>query len=173
MITLERLESVSDDVYITDSVRDIVNLLLYKPKPYRIIYDSRYGVWGIGDANIITHYDLKYDIGASNYLVQFPEFNTFIDNERKRIRDRYFNPRLFDAIQGMLSSGTIYANDLVGGIMFYPHDYVETDESMFYPYRTEITSGYILTSEQDELETDYAPLYNKLIIVGAIKGDTV
>lgn len=170
MIILERLEPVSDSVFITESAQDIANLLVNKPKPYRIVYDSSYDIWGIGDANLVTHDDLKFAIGDSGYLVQFPEFNTFIDNERKRIRDRYLTGAgrmRDDVVRQMLSAGEIYANSAIGGIMFYPTDYDEPEETMYYPYRIPIVSGTILTSNANELEKDYAPLYRKLSLMGA------
>ena len=102
-------------------------------------------------------------------VVKFPEFNTFIDNERKRIRDRYLTDisgMRDDIVRGMLSAGEIYSNAAIGGIMFYPTDYDEPEETMYYPYRIPIVSGTILTSNADELEKDYTPLYRKLSIMG-------
>lgn len=169
MITLEQFEQLDcgvHSVFCTESVSDISNWLLNKPKPYRIVYDSRFGVWAIGEANLVTHYYIKYAVGNSGYLNKFPEFNKIIEDERNRIRTRYFRVIRSDAYKDMLSSGEIYANSAIGGILFYPTDYDEPEETMYYPYRIPIVSGTILTASEHELETDYSPLYKKLQTLG-------
>lgn len=169
MIILEQFEQLdygAHSVFCTESVSDISNWLLNKPKPYRIVYDSRFGVWAIGDANLVTHYDIKCAVGDSGYLYKFPEFNRIVDSERNRIRTRYFSIIRNDTYKDMLSSGEIYANSTNGGILFYPTDYDEPEETMYYPYRIPIISGTILTASANELETDYSPLYKKLQTLG-------
>lgn len=61
MITLERFEEFECggySMYATDSVTDISNWFLNKPKPYRFVYDKETGSWCIGDARDFTHNDI-------------------------------------------------------------------------------------------------------------------
>lgn len=55
----ERLEKHDSGIIITDYVGDIVNLLINKPKPYRIVYDTVYDIYGIGDAYNFIHGDIQ------------------------------------------------------------------------------------------------------------------
>ena len=61
MIILERFEEFECggySMYGTDSVTDISNWLVHKPKPYRFVYDKETGSWCIGDARYFTHNDI-------------------------------------------------------------------------------------------------------------------
>ena len=64
----ESLEEIASGTYCTDYVGDIVNWLLNKPKPYRIVYDRYYDVWCIADAMQNTHKDMSIDMFDSDYL---------------------------------------------------------------------------------------------------------
>ena len=50
----ESIEKV-DDILVMDYAGDLVNILLNKPKPYRICYDRLNDVYGIGDAYKYIH----------------------------------------------------------------------------------------------------------------------
>ena len=50
----ESVEKI-DDILVFDYVGDLVNMLLNKPKPYRICYDPKNDVYGIGDAYKYIH----------------------------------------------------------------------------------------------------------------------
>jgi len=50
----ESIEKV-DDILVFDYVGDLVNILLNKPKPYRICYDPKNDIYGLGDAYKYIH----------------------------------------------------------------------------------------------------------------------
>lgn len=50
----ESIEKV-DDILVFDYVGDLINVLLNKPKPYRICYDPKNDVYGLGDAYKYIH----------------------------------------------------------------------------------------------------------------------
>jgi hypothetical protein len=63
----ESLEQLEPDMFVTDYVGDIVNLLVNKPKQYRILWDFSTDVYAIGDANTYIHRDLLYAIKDAGY----------------------------------------------------------------------------------------------------------
>ena len=70
MITLninESLEQLEPDMFVTDYVGDIVNLLVNKPKQYRILWDYSTDVYVIGNANTYIHRNLLYAIKNAGY----------------------------------------------------------------------------------------------------------
>ena len=67
-IITENLENISEGCYATDYVGDVVNWILNKPKPYRILYDSHFDVWVICDALENTHKGMAIDLFDSDYL---------------------------------------------------------------------------------------------------------
>ncbi len=65
----ESLSKLNDEAFITDSEYDIKNLLLNKPKAYRILFDSNIQKYMICDANNMIHLDmLKAAIKDGYYL---------------------------------------------------------------------------------------------------------
>lgn len=77
----ERLEKlINEEIFITNSPYDIVNLLKNKPKEYRILYDKNIDMYMIGDANYITHWDLAkqaYNNGYYNIQDEHKFFNYY------------------------------------------------------------------------------------------------
>ena len=63
----ESLEELERDMFVTDFVGDIVNLLVNKPKPYRILWDYLTDVYVIGDAYTYIHRDLLDAIKDAGY----------------------------------------------------------------------------------------------------------
>jgi hypothetical protein len=63
----ESLEQLEPDMFVTDFVGDIVNLLVNKPKPYRILWDYSTDVYVIGDAYTYIHRDLLDVIKDAGY----------------------------------------------------------------------------------------------------------
>lgn len=55
---IESLEEISDGIYATQSAYDIRNLLINKPKDYRIVYDDNIHYYLIGDAKRFIHGEL-------------------------------------------------------------------------------------------------------------------
>lgn len=70
MITLninESLEQLEPDMFVTDYVGDIVNLLVNKPKQYRILWDFSTDVYAIGIATTYIHRNLLNAIKQAGY----------------------------------------------------------------------------------------------------------
>lgn len=86
----ESIEKV-DDILIMDYVGDLVNILLNKPKPYRICYDRLNDVYGIGDAYKYIHryiedamvslgYEPRVIKGATNELGwELPDTTDYVE----------------------------------------------------------------------------------------------
>ena len=57
----------TDEVLITDSVTDVVNLLINKPKVYRISYVPKYDIYGLCDGYNYTHYVICKNLKKLGY----------------------------------------------------------------------------------------------------------
>lgn len=72
----EKLYTLEPGMFITNSPREILNLLQNKPKIYRILYDRNIDQYMICDANDWVHYDMI--LAANNYGYYY-NFEDFID----------------------------------------------------------------------------------------------
>lgn len=72
----ESLQRLAPNAFITDSPYQIRDLLINKPKLYRILYDSNIDMYMIGDGNEVIHWDL---IRAARKLGYYAEMESFID----------------------------------------------------------------------------------------------
>ena len=70
----ESLHSLGVDCFITDSPYDIKNLLLNKPKLYRILYDANIDMYMIGDGSEIIHWDMIREAYKQGYYANQEEF---------------------------------------------------------------------------------------------------
>ena len=164
----ERLEEIADSTYATDSVTDIANWILNKPKPYRILYDKKFDVWAIADAMKNTHKDMSIDLFDSDYLYGVSsKVDDYINFARN---DGTFNSGYTDA---EVYSDYGFDNYYLKGLFFVPKDmnYRDYEESGFYSYEIPITSGTIFVTSRDEFTSNgiFRDLYNKLDRQGAIK----
>ena len=164
----ETLEEIAPSTYCTDSARDIANWLVNRPKPYRILYDSKYDVWCIADATMQTHKDMaidmfdtdtKYLYGAARHLEQ--------DIQDLRDSGKY-NDGWTDA--------EIYADEgfdtgTLRGMFFIPNNYNYRDyeESGFYFIETPLRTGTIFTRDYFDSKGFFKDLYNKLDIMDQLK----
>lgn len=164
----ERLEEISTATYATDSVGDIVNWLLNKPKPYRILYDKKYDVWVIADAMSNTHKDMSIDLFDSDYLYGVARD---LDNDIKQARtDGKFNSGYTDA---EVYSDYWFDNFQLKGLFFIPKNmqYRDYEESGFYSHEVPITTGSIFVQRPSEFSEHgiFKDLYNKLDRLNVLK----
>jgi hypothetical protein len=164
----ERLEEISPETYATDSVGDIVNWLLNKPKPYRILYDKKYDVWVIADAMSNTHKDMSIDLFDSDYLYGVARD---LDNDIKQARtDGKFNSGYTDA---EVYSDYWFDNFQLKGLFFIPKNmqYRDYEESGFYSHEVPITTGSLFVQRPSELSEHgiFKDLYNKLDRLNVLK----
>ena len=167
-IIKEKLENISEGCYATDLVGDVVNWILNKPKPYRILYDSHFDVWVICDALENTHKGMALDLFDSDYLYGVTKnLDGYIKFARN---DGTYNSGYTDA-----EVYTDYGFDhyYLKGLFFIPYDkeYSDYENSRFYDVETPITTGTIFTSYPGEFSPDgiFKDLYKKLDYAGAIK----
>lgn len=64
----ESVEKI-DDILVFDYVGDVVNLLLNKPRPYRICYDPQNDVYGVGDAYKYIHGFIEKGMRQLGYII--------------------------------------------------------------------------------------------------------
>ena len=164
----ESLEEIASGTYCTDYVGDIVNWLLNKPKPYRILYDKKYDVWCIADAMQNTHKDMSIDLFDSDYLYGVTDD---LDGDIKRFREEgNFNDGYTDA---EVYSEWLFDNRLMKGCFFIPKNmnYRDYEESGFYSVNIPITTGDIFVTRASEFSPSgiFSDMYNKLLMRGAIR----
>jgi hypothetical protein len=136
-------------ILILDYVGDVVNLLINKPKPYRIVYSKYDDVYVIGDAKDYVHIELTDIAMNKGYLYKTKEF---MENHHIDINE----------LDSMYTDNLIFltANDLdkFGG---YTDPYATAEFGYEYP----ITTGSIFTKSQfgrNYFKRNCADLYNKL-----------
>ena len=72
----ESLQRLASNAFITDSPYQIRDLLVNKPKLYRILYDKNIDMYMIGDGEEVIHWDL---IKAARKQGYYAEMESFID----------------------------------------------------------------------------------------------
>ena len=166
----ERLEEICRSTYATDSAQDIANWIVNKPKPYRVLYDRYYDVWVIADANDQTHSDMAIDLFDSGYLYGVAKD---LDGDIKRIRNDESNSR-GDYYNSGWTDAEVYQDYgfdhyQLKGLIFIPYgmEYRDYEESGFYSYKKNISTGTIFTQRPTEFSSDgiFKSLYNKLAIM--------
>lgn len=170
----ERLEEICQSTYATDSAQDIANWLVNKPKPYRILYDRYYDVWVIAHANDQTHSDMAIDLFDSNYLYGVAKD---LDGDIQRIRNDESNSH-GDYYSSGWTDAEVYQDYgfdhyQLKGLIFIPYgmEYRDYEESGFYSYKKNISTGTIFTQRPTEFSSDgiFKSLYNKLAIMKALQ----
>lgn len=170
----ERLEEICRSTYATDSAQDIANWIVNKPKPYRILYDRYYDVWVIADANDQTHSDMAMGLFDSGYLYGVAKD---LDGDIKRIRNDESNSR-GDYYSSGWTDAEVYQDYgfdhyQLKGLIFIPYgmEYRDYEESGFYSYKKNISTGTIFTQRPTEFSSDgiFKSLYNKLAIMKALQ----
>lgn len=164
----ERLEDIGNSTYCTDSAQDIANWIVNKPMPYRVIYDKKYDVWCIADAEVQTHKDMSIDMFDSNYLYGIAkDLDNDIELMRKEdnLNDGWTDAEVYSDYQ--------FDHYNIKGLIFIPEnmEYRDYEESGFYSAKTELVNGTIFTTRHSEFSDSgiFKSLYLKLKIMGAIK----
>lgn len=164
----ERLEDIGNSTYCTDSAQDIANWIVNKPMPYRVIYDKKYDVWCIADAEVQTHKDMSIDMFDSNYLYGIAkDLDNDIELMRKEdnLNDGWTDAEAYSDYQ--------FDHYNIKGLIFIPEnmEYRDYEESGFYSAKTELVNGTIFTTRHSEFSDSgiFKSLYLKLKIMGAIK----
>ena len=68
---MERFEEIESQIFATNSVYDVINILKNKPKSYRVVFDKKLNYYFIGDARNYIHLDLLEAAFRSGF---YPEF---------------------------------------------------------------------------------------------------
>lgn len=164
----ERLEDIGNSTYCTDSAQDIANWIVNKPMPYRIIYDKKYDVWCIADAEVQTHKDMSIDLFDSGYLYGVSrDLDADIERMRKEdnLNDGWTDAEAYSDYQ--------FDHYNIKGLIFIPEnmEYRDYEESGFYSAKTELVNGTMFTTRHSEFSDSgiFKSLYLKLKIMGAIK----
>lgn len=170
----ERIEEICRSTYATDSAQDIANWLVNKAKPYRVLYDRMYDVWVIAHANDQTHSDMAIDLFDSGYLYGVAKD---LDGDIERIRNDESNSR-GDYYNSGWTNAEVYQDYgfdhyQLKGLIFIPYGmkYRDYEESGFYSYKKNISTGTIFTQRPTEFSSDgiFKSLYNKLAIMKALQ----
>lgn len=165
----EGLEEISNSTYCTDSAADVANWIINKPKPYRVLYDSKFDIWCIADATQNTHKDMSIDIFDSGYVYDNPEHidvDAYIDSLRKE-NTRYHS----GWTDAEVYSDDGFDNGTLVGLFFIPEglNYSDYEESGFYPKQTRVTTGTIFTRRSDDLPNYFTSLWRKLGLMKAFR----
>lgn len=164
---MEKLEQLTDHVYATDSVTDIANWIVNKPKTYRILYDEQRDIWGIADAKNVTHKQICRDMYDSGYVI-VPD--DYIAKARKRF-DMYYA----DTAADVFAQDAFYGNGKVYAAIFLPSNiaYKDYEEQGFYTAETMLEDGSIFTRRREYFSENgpMKDLYRKLKIMGQITGE--
>lgn len=81
---VERIEQ-HNGILITDYAGDVANLLMNKPKPYRIVWNSENDVYGVGDAYKFVHGDITAAMIDLGYNIRDVEFG--FENGKHIVKD--------------------------------------------------------------------------------------
>ena len=165
---VEQLEEITPNTYCSDYVGDIVNWIINKPKPYRILYDSKFDVWCIADAISKTHWQMAEDLFDSNYLLNVTNsLNDWIQFARND--DDYDS----DYTNKEVYAGYGFDHRLIAGLFFIPNGVnpKEYEESGLYNVATKLVSGTIFSRRDTPFNKDgiFKDLYRKLKISGELE----
>ena len=130
----EGIKQIDSGIYITDYVGDVVNLLINKPKPYRLVWNKIDDVYGIGDAYKYIHGNIEDAMLKQGYGNEDLYKSTNIDKTHSEFT--------------FVPYGNVDNSWEVGGFVG------ERNSTTYIP------SGIILTNE--DLQQDVPDLYNKL-----------
>jgi hypothetical protein len=148
----EKIEKHENGIIVTDYVGDIVNLLINKPKPYRIVYLPEWDVYGIGDAYKFIHGNIQDVLKEFGYTISKRKINL----RNKQNPDWVMTDVEFDLSEDASFEpyNTEDASWEVGGFVGERKN------------RTYITTGIIKTT--DNLNAIMPDLYNKLRVSGLL-----
>lgn len=70
----ESLHKLGSNCFITNSPYDIKNLIMNKPKLYRILYDSNIDMYMIGDGSEVIHWTMLKEAYEQGYYANYEEY---------------------------------------------------------------------------------------------------
>lgn len=162
----ERLESIADGIYATDSATDVANWLVNKPKAYRILYDAKRDVWGVADAMRGTHMDIARNLYKSGYIF-------LSDKEIETMKRDLGDSARYMSAQDLYAKYGFYGDNTMYGLFFIPkqEEYLDYEEQGFYNVETVLTTGSIFARRKGYFSSKgpLSELYNKLKVMGAIE----
>lgn len=145
----ESFKRLENDLFITDYVGDIVNLLLNKPKPYRITYIKYDDLYIIANAETNVHYDMTDKVMELGYL---PNAKEFMDQCNIDL----------DEFDGYHTDNLIFLTDIdLENFGSYTDKYATAEFGYEYP----ITTGSIFTKSKfsrNYFKRQLPDLYTKL-----------
>ena len=173
----ESLHKLGSNCFITDSPYDIKNLIMNKPKLYRILYDSNIDMYMIGDGNEIIHWDM---INEARKLGYYANQEEFID-ELGGTLDNYVETGIYGIYEDEIEVDPyliyiIYSPDeeefrlgedgyqarypLENGVIYTRDSYLE-DCDLYKVLKVHSNIINEDVSNQDEEDTDYIELVKK------------
>jgi hypothetical protein len=168
----EKLSQISNNLYCTDYVGNVADLILNKPKAYRLLYDSYFDIWCIADANNWTHDKMAKEMFGSGYVEENSTnqaFTSFMYDAYKWL-EKY--------LKGVhLSNKEIYKsygfnNLYLTGCMFIPYSdkYEQYEKSSFYSNPVRLKTGILYAYDNYEFSNNgvLKDLYNALLQKDAI-----
>jgi hypothetical protein len=159
----EKFEQWKTGVYFTDYVGDIVNLMLNKPKIYRIVYDSQFDIYAMCDAKKYVHDNLAEKMFDSGFAQQFMNDNDLIDI--KNCPENGTNAQKYRINGSWIKHTLHYA-------VFIPYNKNNGENTLdsWYCYYLPITSGNIYVHYENYLSENgvLKDMYNKLAMTGNI-----
>lgn len=145
----ESFKKLDINFLITDYVGDVVNLLVNKPKPYRITYIKYDDLYIIADAEKFVHYDMTDKAIELGYLPKSKEFMSRCNMDLEEFDSYYTDNLIFLTDADLTNFGS------------YSDIYATTEFGYEYP----ITTGSLFTKSKyskNYLKIAVPDLYDKL-----------
>ena len=146
ILLIEKLQKLGSDMFITDYIGNVVDLVKNKTDQYRILYDSKIDKYIIANGYEHTHFDMLRTAYDNGYYI---ELQDYIDN-------------VSDGLHSYFSDG-VYgdSNDTERYIVCYA---VYGDTATKWLYDDGYMAGYLLNTKEFRFP-------NKDYVVIGVKGD--
>lgn len=169
LILVERLEDIGYGIECTDYVGDVVNILINRPRLYRIVYDSKNDVYGISDPYYNSHNITIERMFEQGYVQQYipNEYLDKIKHHPKVPGGEFMDPIRYRR--------TLFDDSALHYCVFIPKD-VDTNINRFdswYECPIRIKSGTLYFHDKNELSNSgcFKDLFRKLSQFDYIGGD--
>lgn len=144
----EGLEVLENGMIVTDYAGDVANLLINKPKNYRILYDANIDLWAIAESYNIEHKDMSAYIAKSGFIDPTKKYHGWSVDEIRGCFDYDDDYEDFEVY-----SDFFFDQRCVVGCIFAPNDteFGEPYTESFYSWDTKIPTGTIYSREKDDM----------------------
>lgn len=151
----EGLEVLDNGIIVTDYAGDIANLLVNKPKNYRITYDNNIDVWSIVDSTKMEHREMAEVVAKSGFVDLSPDKKY----HGWSIREMRNNFDYEDYEDCEVYADFWFDRRYIVGCIFVPDnaDFNDRYAGMFYSWDLKIPTGTIYAREKGDL-TDHGIL---------------